>query len=337
MIINTGMRTDIPAFYAEWFVNRIKEGYVYTRNPYYPRQVTKYRLSPDVVDVIAFCTKNPEPMLAHMDILKPYGQYWFVTITPYGKDIEPNVPPKEKVMQDFCALSRMLGERSMGWRYDPIMITDTYTLERHITDFGQMAETLAGYTRTCVISFIDLYRKVRRNYPQAREVTSEEKMIIGKEFAQIARKYDMVLRPCAEGDSLAVFGADCSGCMTKYTFENAIQNRLNVPANKSQRKECACLLGKDIGQYDTCGHLCKYCYANSNPEAVKRNMASHNPRSPFLVGELQEGDMIHEAKQSSWLNPQMSLFDLGDIIDESNTVCQKPANRHRPVDIPLDS
>lgn len=310
MIINTGMRTDIPAFYSEWLLNRIKEGYVYTRNPYNLNQVTKYRLTPDVVDIIAFCTKNPEPMLAHMDILEPYGQYWFVTITPYGKDVEPNVPPKEKVMQDFCTLSRILGTNRIGWRYDPIMITETYTLDRHITDFGQMAEALAGYTNSCVISFIDLYKKVQRNYPQAREITHEEKMTIGKEFVNIARKYDIVIRSCAEGDDLSVFGADCSGCMTKRIFEDAVHSRLDVPSNKSQRKECGCLLGKDIGQYDTCGHLCKYCYANSNPGAVRNNMALHNPFSPFLVGELQQTDMIHEARQSSWLNAQMSLFDI---------------------------
>ena len=98
MIIQTGMRTDIPAFYHEWLLNRIKEGFVLVRNPYNPGSVTRYSLSQDVVDLIAFCTKNPEPMLAHMDALKPYGQYWFVTITPYGKEIEPNVPDKEKVM-----------------------------------------------------------------------------------------------------------------------------------------------------------------------------------------------------------------------------------------------
>ena len=92
MIINTGMRTDIPAFYSQWFMNRIQAGYVLVRNPYRPDWITRYELSPDVVDCIAFCTKNPEPMLKHLDRLKNYHQYWFVTITPYGRDIEPNVP-----------------------------------------------------------------------------------------------------------------------------------------------------------------------------------------------------------------------------------------------------
>lgn len=170
MIIQTGMRTDIPAFYSEWLVNRIKESYVLVRNPYHPEQVTKYCLSPDVVDLIAFCTKNPAPMFSHMDIIKPYGQYWFVTITPYGKEIEPHVPDKETVIEDFKKLSDLVGVNSVGWRYDPILIDETHTVSWHIEEFEKMAASLAGYTKTCVISFIDIYKKVERNFPEAREV-----------------------------------------------------------------------------------------------------------------------------------------------------------------------
>ena len=101
MIINTGQRTDIPAFYSEWFANRLKEGFVCVRNPYNPKQVSCYRLDPSVVDVIGFCTKNPAPMFQYMDLLKDYGQYWFVTITPYGRDIEPNMPDKHRLLDDF--------------------------------------------------------------------------------------------------------------------------------------------------------------------------------------------------------------------------------------------
>ena len=135
MIIQTGMRTDIPAFYSKWFLNRIKEGYVCVRNPYNPKQVTKYSLSPEVVDLIAFCTKNPLPMLPFLDELKPYGQYWFVTITPYGRDIEPNVPDKETVMEGFKELSDVVGADSMGWRYDPIFIDKKHSVEWHISEF----------------------------------------------------------------------------------------------------------------------------------------------------------------------------------------------------------
>ena len=174
MIINTGMRTDIPAFYHEWLINRIKEGFVLVRNPYNPSQVTRYSLAPEVVDLIAFCTKNPAPMLRYMDVLKPYGQYWFVTITPYGKDIEPNVPDKQKVMEDFKKLSDIVSVDSVGWRYDPIFVDDKHNVDWHINQFEQMAATLSGYTKTCVISFIDIYKKVERNFPDARAIVFDD-------------------------------------------------------------------------------------------------------------------------------------------------------------------
>lgn len=309
MIIQAGMRTDIPAFYSKWFLNRIREGYVLVRNPYNPSQVTKYSLSPEVVDLIAFCTKNPAPMLSHMDVLKSYGQYWFVTITPYGKDIEPNVPDKEKVMEDFKRLSDIVGSDSMGWRYDPIFIDDKHSVEWHISEFEKMAETLSGYTQSCVISFIDIYKKVERNFPYAREVSKQNRITLGKELIRIADRYGMTVRPCAEGNDLEPFGADCSGCMTVNTFESALHSHLDVPKRKNNQRngQCACLLGVDIGAYDTCGHLCKYCYANTNATLVKENMRKHDPASPFLVGGNMTGDVIHKAQQKSWIDRQMRL------------------------------
>lgn len=309
MIINTGMRTDIPAFYHEWLINRIREGFVLVRNPYNPSQVTRYSLSPEVVDLIAFCTKNPAPMLEHMDVLKPYGQYWFVTITPYGKDIEPNVPDKRKVMEDFRKLSDIVGVDCVGWRYDPIFVDDRRTVEWHIAQFEQMAEMLSGYTKTCVISFIDLYKKVERNFPEAREVYQKDRLTIGKAFIEIAKRHDITIRPCAEGNDLEAYGADCSGCMTVKTFETALQERLDVPKqSRNQRNnQCACLLGTDIGAYDTCSHLCRYCYANTNAVYVKENRKKHDPMSPFLIGNSQPGDVIHEAEQKSWIDLQMRL------------------------------
>ena len=310
MIIQTGMRTDIPAFYSKWFLNRIKEGYVCVRNPYNPKQVTKYSLSPEVVDLIAFCTKNPAPMLPYMNVLKPYGQYWFITITPYGRNIEPNVPDKEKVMDDFKKLSDIVGVDSIGWRYDPILVDEKHSVEWHITEFEKMAGNLCGYTKSCVISFIDIYKKVERNFRSAREVSKNDRITLGKEFIKIAGKFGMTIRPCAEGDELTFYGADCSGCMTVNTFETALHAHLDVPKRKTNQRngQCACLLGVDIGAYDTCGHLCKYCYANSNARLVKENMKKHNPMSPFLLGESMPGDVVHEAKQESWIDHQFNLL-----------------------------
>ena len=140
MIIQTGMRTDIPAFYSDWFANRLREGFVLVRNPYNPSSVTRYDLNPDVVDMIGFCSKNPAPMLKYMDLLKPYGQYWFVTITPYGKEIEPNVPDKDAVIAAFCRMSEIVGVNSMGWRYDPIQYPFAQTVVQFPADRSIFAD-----------------------------------------------------------------------------------------------------------------------------------------------------------------------------------------------------
>ena len=308
MIINTGQRTDIPAFYAEWFAGRLKEGFVCVRNPYDPKQVSRYRLDPSVVDCIGFCTKNPAPMFPYMDLLKDYGQYWFVTITPYGKDIEPNVPDKHRLLADFKTLSRTVGIDSVGWRYDPIFLSERYCAAYHLRAFEKMASALDGYTKTAVISFIDLYPKVRRNFPEAREVTREERLRLGKAFVEIAAAHGMTLKPCAEGNDLAAFGADCGGCMRIGDYEKAIGRRLNAPKKKGARAECACYLSCDIGAYNTCLHLCRYCYANAEPAKVMAQSRLHDPRSPFLIGNYQEDDVIHDVPQGSWVDGQAALI-----------------------------
>ena len=307
MILNTGQRTDIPAFYAEWFANRLKAGFVLVRNPYNIQQVTQYLLDPEVVDCIGFCTKNPAPMLPYMELLKPYGQFWYVTITPYGKEIEPLVPDKREVLKVFRRLSDQVGPDCMGWRYDPILINNEYTVERHLKAFSYMAKELAGYTRTAVISFIDLYQKTRRNFPEARSVPEEDRLLLGKAMTEIAGEHGMTLRPCAEGTEMEQFGADCSGCMKISDYEKAVGKKLNVPKRKGARAECACYLACDIGAYNTCRHLCKYCYANAEPEKVMAQSRLHDPKSPFLIGGSRPEDVVHEAEQKSWIDLQMRL------------------------------
>ncbi len=308
MIINTGQRTDIPAFYAEWFANRLKEGFVCVRNPYNPNLVSRYRLNPAVVDVIGFCTKNPAPMFPYMELLKGYGQYWFVTVTPYGRDIEPNVPDKHLLLENFRQLSDIVGVNSVGWRYDPIFISDRYTVEYHLRAFEQIASALEGYTNTAVISFIDLYPKVRCNFPEVHEVPKENRILLGKAFIEIAGAHGMTLKPCAEGNELAAYGADCGGCMRIGDYEKAIGKRLNAPKKKGARAECACYLSCDIGAYNTCRHFCKYCYANAEPQKVLEQSRQHNPESPFLIGDYREDDKIHDVLQNSWIDEQAAFI-----------------------------
>ena len=310
MIINTGCRTDIPAFYAKWLMNRIREGYVLVRNPYNPNQVTKYNLSPEVVDCLAFCTKNPEPMLTYLDELDMYKQYWFVTITPYGKDIEPKVPEKQKVIESFKKLSNHIGVDAIGWRYDPIFIGNGFDVNKHIDCFEKMAKELKGYTHNCTISFLDLYEKVKRNAPDIKPPTKEEQIEIAKAFSKIGKENNMVIHACCEKTYLSQYGLQCNGCMSQEIVEKAINNTLQPPKRKNLRQECSCLMGNDIGAYNTCGHLCKYCYANANKQFVIQNMKKHDDNSPFLIGRSEPGDKITEAKQKSWKieNQQISFI-----------------------------
>ena len=308
MILHTGMRTDIPAFYAPWFVNRLRAGEVCVRNPYDGQQVTRYLLDPRVVDLIAFCTKNPAPMLPHIDLLAPFGQFWYVTITPYGRDIEPHVLPWQEVARSFRQLSAIVGIHRIGWRYDPIIIDERHTIDWHRQQFAQMAEMLAGATQMVVISFLMRYAKTRRNFPTSRDVTRSERLELGACIVETARTHGMTVYPCGGGDELAAFGADTGGCMTPRIYERALGRQIRFPKYQRHRKECDCYLGADIGAYDSCPHLCRYCYANTHFIRVAKNRCRHDPGSSFLIGHAEPGDRVHNAVQESWLNMQERLF-----------------------------
>lgn len=310
MILNTGSRTDIPAYFSDWFYNRIQEGFVMVRNPYYPQLVTKYSLSPDVIDAMVFCTKNPEPMFSKFHLLSPYSMFWFVTITPYAKDIEPFVPDKKQVLESFKTLSELVGRERISWRYDPVLITQKYTVEYHIRMFARMASILKGYTTQCVVSFLDLYEKTKKNFPEAREVSYEEQKKLISAFSLAAYENNMTIHLCCEDERLTCANVDADGCLSQNVLEKAIGQRLIVPKKKSARTSCQCLLGADIGAYNTCGHGCLYCYANYDRRLVLDNMRNHDKNSPFLIGHAREGDVVKEAVQRSWADRQMNIFDF---------------------------
>ena len=311
MILFASGRTDIPAFYSEWFMNRIREGFVDVRNPYYGEQVARYRLSRDVVDCIVFCTKNPAPMIAHLDELKKsgLGLYFFVTITPYGKDVEPNVPEKERVMDSFIELSTSLGTDRVCWRYDPIFIDEEYSVSFHIRAFRKMAEKLRGATDRCIISFIDLYEKTKKNFPGVKEVSEADQRFLASALSRIAFENDMKIESCAEKVDLSAYGVEVGACVSREVIEKATGTHLIQKAGMQHlRKHCLCLPTNDIGAYNSCPHLCKYCYANYDAKLVAQNFARHNPESRFLLGEAKEDDKFHEARQKSLRDEQLFLF-----------------------------
>ena len=308
MILNTGSRTDIPAFYSEWFMNRIRAGFVMARNPFYPKQIIRYDLDPSVVDVLVFCTKNPKNMLEHLEELKKYRMYWNVTITPYGKDIEPNVPHKKEVMDAFIELSKKVAAKNVVWRYDPIFLNEKYDISHHLMIFEKMCAYLEGYCKHVIISFIDLYEKTKKNFPEVKEVSFDEQCYITKQFVKIAARHGMDIRLCHEDERLAFYGADVTGCLSKEVLEDAIGEQLIVPTSSKSREGCNCLLGNDIGAYNSCLHLCRYCYANFDKDIVLKNHKLHDPKSPLLIGKIEEGDEIREHKSISYLDDQLTLF-----------------------------
>ena len=311
MILQAGNRTDIPAFYAEWFCSRLREGEVLVRNPYNRLQVTRYRTDPSVVDLIVFCTKNPEPMLAHWEELKKRRTFWYVTITPYGREIEPNVPEAGRVIESFQRLSSLVGKERICWRYDPILLWGPYTKEAHLEHFARMAAALEGKTDSCVISFVDIYGKTLQNFPELAPVPFGDRLFLGEHMQRIAAEHGMVLRPCGEGTLLQRFGADCGGCMTIPLMERAAGERFVLPKGELQRgrtrQACACYITCDIGQYNTCAHFCRYCYANQDRQTVEANRKNHDPASPFLIGHAGPQDIVRDAKQESWIDRQLTL------------------------------
>ncbi len=309
MIINTGNRTDIPAYFSEWFYNRIEEKYVLVRNPLFPQQIIRYDLTPDVVDVICFCTKNPEPMLSRLNEIDKFKQFWFVTITMYGKDIEPFVPEYNKVIKSFKELSEKVGNNFIGLRYDPIFINEKYTIDAHLEAFEKILGELKGYTNQCVVSFIDLYEKTRRNFKDVYKVSKNDQEFLVQKFVEIGNKNNIKIYTCFENRELEKYGVNVSGCMTKEIIENAVGANLDIPkSKKSSREGCDCLLGNDVGMYNTCGHGCSYCYANYDKNTVHRNLKKHDPKSPLLIGNINDSDVIKQSKQVSYYSGQLKLF-----------------------------
>lgn len=313
MIISASRRTDIPNYFHKWFLRRVKEGNVLVRNPMNPRQVSSVSLERGVLDGIVFWTKNPSPMIKDIEALQGIPFYFQFTVNPYGKDLESGLPDKESVIiPAFQNLSQKIGRDGVIWRYDPIFLTNTYTVEHHIHCFEKYAKALSPYTDKCVISFLDMYAKTSRN-TQGLGISSpnlEESLFIAENFAKIADSYGFALETCAEGNVYQKFGIGHSQCVDKSRFEKIGGFKLSLEKDPSQRLECGCVSSIDIGSYDTCKNACAYCYANCNTSVGEINFGRHHIDSPMLIGNVQDEDNITHRKVSSYVNKQISLFDI---------------------------
>ncbi len=310
MILSVSRRTDIPARFADWFLNRISEGYVYVRNPMNARQVSRIDLSPGVVDCIVFWTKNPVPMMERLSGLQAYPYYFQFTLTGYGRDMEPGLPDKRKeLIPAFQRLSRQIGKRRVIWRYDPIFLSPAYTIEFHLKTFEEYAAALEGCTDTVMISFVDLYAKTKRNTAglSIRAIPEREIMPFAGELAGIAARHGMKVESCAEKLDLRPAGIEHGCCIDRRRIEEIVGCDMPVKKDKAQRQECGCVESMDIGAYHTCPNGCRYCYANAGDTQVREHLALYDPAASILCGRLGPEDKITERKVKSLKDGQMSI------------------------------
>lgn len=311
MIISASRRTDIPAFYSDWFFNRIKERYVLVPNPYNSKMISRISLDPAVVDCIVFWSKNPAPMLEKLDKLKDYNYYFQFTLNPYGPDIENHLPAISKRIDTFKRLSDRIGKEKVIWRYDPVLTNETYTPGFHKEKFAEIAYELKEHTEKCMLGFIDHYQHIRTavgqfNIQPLLKADIEEMAV---SFKKTVDTCSIQLDTCTVKVDLTHLGIPGGLCIDNQLVERIAGYPISVRKDKNQRDICRCAESIDIGTYESCLNGCIYCYAiKGNYNTVKYNLNKHDKDSPMLVGELQEDDIVKERLVKSLRNDQFSLF-----------------------------
>lgn len=307
MIISASRRTDIPGFYSEWFVHRLRSGYAIAPNPWNPQQLGRVRLTPDNVDCIMFWTKNAGPMLDKLSAIDAMGyKYYFsFTVTPYGPDKEKNLPPKDKVVETFRQLSDRLGPKRVDWRFDPIVVDESYPEQWHFDAFDRLCRLLGDHTERCIINFVKTYRHI------ASRVRELDDGVIGRiaaGFADIARSHRLPLYNCTEKWNLERHGIQFSACIDKSKIEEITGYPITAKKDPGQPAICHCLESFDIGMYSTCGHGCSYCYALNGEGKLRRAVARHDVTSPMLSGFPAVSDTMTDRSKPSFRTRQLSLF-----------------------------
>jgi hypothetical protein len=312
MIISASRRTDIPAFYSSWLLNRLRAGSVWVRNPFNPNQVSQIVLDPRTVDGIVFWTKNPAPMLPQLAEIDRLGYHYYFqfTVTPYSQDLEPNVPAKAEVIATFRHLAQRLGPERVLWRFDPMILTPTCTATDHLQRFESLAAQLHGSTRCCTISFLTLYAKCQRNLRGIELLLPKEiaKRRLVEQLSAIARKYDIKLYACCDPLLQEQGGMAAARCIDDQVLAQILGQSLRVKKAAGQRPGCGCVVSIDIGAYNTCPHGCRYCYANVNAQVAASNYGAHDPDSPLLTGALTGCETLTRKPLFSCRSSQTRLF-----------------------------
>ena len=295
MILNISGRTDIVAFYTSWLRKRYQEGFVDVRNPFYPNLVS--RILFEDVDLILFCTKNPHPIIPYLkEFQKPI--IFQITLTPYKKDIEPNVPPKGTIIEDIKKLSKIIGKENLYIRYDPVFLNDRYTIDYHKKAFENLCGKLEGYVEKIIISFIEMKKNVEKNahFLKLKPFTEEDYKEIGISFSKSVEKHGMTVQTCFTEHNLVEYGFIKDDCLS-HTLAFKLTGKTYPSWNARKGNLCKCVRMVDIGDYNSCSHFCKYCYANYDEKKVLQNKQNHDPNSSLLIGHLKENDIIKIRKK----------------------------------------
>jgi len=312
MIISASRRTDIPAFYSQWFMNRLQAGFVYVPNPYNANRLAKVKLAPEVVDCIVFWTKNPQAMLSQLDRIDAlgYNYYFQFTLTPYNKMIETCLPDKSEIIETFKRLSNKIGKHRVIWRYDPILVNVELSFDYHFSMFHQMCETLADYTEQCIFSFVDLYGKIKKQLQELGvfALGNTEMHKLARGFADIAKEHKLILATCSETIDLSLYGIAPASCISQALIEQIVGCPLSAKQDKNQRLSCGCIESVDIGAYDSCSHGCIYCYARRNGAMVHNNSGKYDSNSPLLMGYPSGNEQVTDHAGKSLKSVQTFLF-----------------------------
>jgi len=320
MIISASRRTDIPAFYGEWLLNRLREGSVLVRNPFNPRQVSRVSLESGAVDCLVFWTKNPAPLLPRLAEIERLDHYFYFqyTLTACDRSLEKHLPARSERIATFRTLAERIGPERVLWRFDPILFTRGQGPELLLREFSDLAAKLRGHTRQCTVSFLSLYAKCRRNLAGVDLLTPEdrERMAFVRRLVEIGSENDIVLRACCDTFLQEQCGIEAARCIDDRLLAAILGQPVRITKDKGQRPGCGCVASIDIGAYNTCPHGCRYCYANSSELAVATNRAAHDPCSPLLTGTLTGQETVIN-RTIGPLSPAMSRaerFGDGDAV-----------------------
>lgn len=297
MIVSASRRTDIPAFYSEWFMNRVRDGYCLVPNPFNAKQVSRISLRPEDVDALVFWTRDARPLLPHLAELDARGlRYCFLyTIVNNPREIDPGTPPLDVSVEAFGRVADHVGPERIHWRYDPIVLSNLTGPSFHARNHGLIARALRGHTRRNIVSFLRVYRKSERRLAGLAKMGIELDRSMDfpaggfpANLAATAKECGMTITSCAERADLRPFGIQPGSCIDGAHLSRVFGLDLPPEKDPGQRRECRCSVSRDIGMYDTCLFGCKYCYATQSMERAGRNHARHDPESPCLTDRPPE-------------------------------------------------